>query len=66
MRALLDYRPPYTLRDLALSADLPLATASRVVSYLVEEAIVSREGRGPIENVAWQQLLRGGRPSTRS
>ena len=58
VRALLDYRPPYTLRDLALSADLPLATASRVVSYLVEEAMVSRDRRGPIESVAWQQLLR--------
>lgn len=58
MRALLDYRPPYKLRDLAQTADLPLATASRVVSYLVEEALVSREGRGPIEAVAWQQLLR--------
>jgi hypothetical protein len=58
VRALLDYQPPFKLRDLALSADLPLATASRVVSYLVEEALVSRDGRGPIESVAWQQLLR--------
>jgi hypothetical protein len=58
VRALLDFRPPYTLRDIAQCADLPLATASRVVSYLVEEALVSREGRGPIEAVAWQQLLR--------
>jgi hypothetical protein len=58
VRALLDYRPPYKLRDLVQSAALPLATASRVVSYLVEEALVSREGRGPIEAVAWQQLLR--------
>lgn len=58
VRALLDYRPPFKLRDLALSAGLPLATTSRVVSYLVEEAMVSRDGRGPIESVAWQQLLR--------
>lgn len=58
VRALLDYRPPFKLRDFAQSADLPLATASRVVSYLVEEALVSRDGRGPIETVQWQQLLR--------
>ncbi len=58
VRALLDYQPPFKLRDLAQSADLPLATTSRVVSYLVEEAMVSRDGRGPIESVAWQQLLR--------
>lgn len=66
VRALLDYQPPFKLRDLALSADLPLATASRVVSYLVEEAIVSRDGRGPIESVAWQQLLRRWATETRS
>jgi hypothetical protein len=58
VRALLDYRPPYKLRDLAQNANLPLATASRVVNYLVEEGLVLREGRGPITDVAWQTLLR--------
>ncbi len=58
VRALLDFAPPYTLRDLAQTGDLPLGTTSRVVSYLVEEALVTREGRGKIEDVDWQQLLR--------
>jgi hypothetical protein len=58
VRALLDYRPPYTLRNLAERAGLPLGTASRTISYLVDEALVFRDGRGPIERVDWQGLIR--------
>ena len=58
VRALLDFRPPYTLRDLASRAGLPLGTASRTVSYLEDEALVTRNGRGPIEAVDWEGLLR--------
>jgi hypothetical protein len=58
VRALLDFRPPYKLRDLAQAAGLPLATSSRVVTFLAQEALVTRDGRGPIESVAWQPLLR--------
>ena len=58
VRALLDFRPPYPLRLLAETAELPLGTASRVVSFLVSEALVERSGRGPIESVDWKGLLR--------
>jgi hypothetical protein len=58
VRALLDCKPPYKLRDLAQNALLPLATTSRVVNYLVEEGLASRDDRGPITDVAWQRLLR--------
>jgi hypothetical protein len=58
VRALLDFGPPYTLRDLAERAGLPLGTASRTISYLIDEALVYRDGRGPIERVDWQGLLR--------
>lgn len=58
VRALLEFRPPYTLRELAERAELPLGTASRTVSYLVDEALVQRNGRGPIDAVDWQGLLR--------
>jgi hypothetical protein len=58
VRALIDFRPPYTLRDLASRADLPLGTASRAISYLVDEALVFRDDeRGPIERVDWLRLL---------
>jgi hypothetical protein len=58
VRALLEYRPPYTLRELASRAGLPLGTASRTVSFLEDEALVTRSGRGPIEAVDWESLLR--------
>ena len=58
VRALLDFRPPYPLRLLAEMAELPLGSASRVVSFLVTEALVERTGRGPIESVDWKGLLR--------
>jgi hypothetical protein len=57
VRALLDFRPPYPLRLLAEMAELPLGSASRVVSLLVSEALVERMGRGPIERVDWKGLL---------
>ena len=58
VRALLDFAPPYPLRVLADLAELPLGSASRVVSFLVSEALVERSGRGPIESVDWKGLLR--------
>jgi hypothetical protein len=58
VRALLDFQPPYSLRLLAEMAELPLGSASRVVSLLVSEALVERTGRGPIEGVDWKGLLR--------
>lgn len=58
VRALLDFRPPYPLRLLAKTARLPLSSTSRVVSFLVSEALVERRGRGPIERVDWRGLLR--------
>ncbi len=58
VRALLDFRPPYPLRLLAETAELPLGSASRVVAFLVSEALVERSGRGPIESVDWKALLR--------
>jgi len=58
-RALIDFRPPYTLRDLAMRAGLSLGTASRTVNFLIDEALVFRDDeRGPIERVDWQGLLR--------
>ncbi len=58
VRALLEFRPPYPLRQLADTAGLPLGSASRVVALLVSEAVIERSGRGPIEKVDWKGLLR--------
>jgi hypothetical protein len=57
-RALLDFKPPYSVSDLAARTGLEVSTASRVVSLLVDEAIVAREPRGPVTAVDWEALLR--------
>ncbi len=58
VRALLDFKPPYKLRDLAEKAGLPLGTTSRVVNLLAEEALLVRSERGSIEAVAVPQATR--------
>jgi hypothetical protein len=58
VRALLDFKPPYTVSELASRAGLELTAVSRTVSLLSEEAILRREGRGPIIAVDWEDLLR--------
>jgi len=58
VRALLDFRPPYTLSELALRSETPIASVFRVVDLLEREAIVERMDRGPITSVSWQDLLR--------
>ena len=58
VRALLDFRPPYTLSGLALRSETPIASVFRVVDLLQREALVEREDRGPITSVAWPDLLR--------
>jgi hypothetical protein len=58
VRALLDFKPPYGVSDLAARAGLQVPTVSRVVSFLAEEALIIREARGPITLVKWQDLIR--------
>lgn len=58
VRALCDFRPPYGVRDLAERASLSLASTSRILSLLDTEALITRSGRGPVESVDWQRLIR--------
>lgn len=57
-RALLDFRPPWTMRDLEARSGTSLASVSRTVAFLDEEALVERDPRGSVINVAWEKLLR--------
>ena len=58
VRALCDYRPPYTVSQLARSAALPLASVFRVVDLLLKESLVEKTSqRGPIVAVDWAGLL---------
>ncbi len=58
VRTLCDFRPPIGLRDLAKRASVDAGYASRVVQYLIRDALVTRSGRGPITSVDWAALLR--------
>lgn len=58
VRALLDFKPPYTLRNLATRAGLALGTTSRVLTYLAEEALISRNERGSVDDVDISRLLK--------
>ena len=58
VRALLDFAPPYGVRDLASRADVSLASLSRTVDLLDRDGLIERSGRGPITGVDWQGTIR--------
>jgi hypothetical protein len=57
IRALLDFRPPYGVRQLWQLSGTSLASTSRVVHFLDEQALVQRDERGGIADVDWPALL---------
>lgn len=58
VRALVDFLPPYTLSHLVQIAQVPGASAYRVVDFLFREALLEREPRGPVVNVDWEGVIR--------
>lgn len=59
VRAVLDYQPPFGVRELATATKTSAAAISRVVNLLEQDAIVTREEpRGRILSVDWGRLLR--------
>jgi hypothetical protein len=58
IRVLCDFRPPQGLRELARRAGVNPGYASRIVSFLDAEALVTRKKRGAIAAVDWPGLLR--------
>ena len=57
MRAILDTRPSYGVRELAQSTGASAPTLSRVLDLLEREAIVTRV-RGAVSTVDWQAAIR--------
>ena len=58
VRALVDYRPPYSLSQLGLKTGLPSASLFRVVDLLQRESLVEKQSkRGPIVAVDWAGVL---------
>ena len=57
VRALVDYSPPYTIRELIERSGASTGATYRVVEFLDEEDLVERAPRGPITLVAWRRLI---------
>lgn len=58
VRALVDRRPPWKMRELAAEAETSLGSTARTVSYLDREALIERDPAGSIVDVDWESLLR--------
>jgi hypothetical protein len=58
IRALLDYKPPLGIRELAKRAGIDAGYASRLSEFLEREALITRQKRGPIEGCDWPALIR--------
>lgn len=58
IRALCDFSPPYGVRTLADRSVTPLGTVSRVVTFLEEEAVISRDEKKAITAVDWLAVIK--------
>ena len=58
VRALVDFRPPYGVRDLAKRASVPLGSLSRTIDLLDREGFVTRGERGAITELDWEATIR--------
>ncbi len=61
VRALCDYREPATSRSVATRADVTPGYVSKLIALLERDALVEREGRGPVRpitRVHWADLIR--------
>jgi hypothetical protein len=58
VRALVDFRPPYGVRDLAKRASVPLGSLSRTLDLLDREGFVTRGERGAVTDIDWEATVR--------
>ncbi len=58
VRALVDFRPPYGVRELAARADVSPATLARVIDLLTREALLTRDERGGVTDLDWAGCIR--------
>ncbi len=57
VRALVDQRPPWKVRELAQAAGASLGSTARTLDFLSREALVERDASGAIVDVDWVALL---------
>jgi hypothetical protein len=58
VRALLDFAPPYGVRELAGRTNVSLATLSRVIDLLTRDGLVVRDDKGAVTDVDWAGTIR--------
>ncbi|MBX7114653.1 MAG: hypothetical protein K1X64_10040 [Myxococcaceae bacterium] len=58
VRALCDFSLPYGVRTLAERSTTPLGTVSRVVTFLEDEALITRDDKKTITAVDWPALIK--------
>jgi hypothetical protein len=54
---LIDFAPPYTVPELSDRASASSGATYRVVDFLEEEGLLTRERYGPIGDVRWREVL---------
>jgi hypothetical protein len=57
VRALADFRPPYSVPDLMKLAGTPSGNTYRAVEFIEEQGLLTREQGGKITGVRWRDLL---------
>ncbi len=57
VRALVDFAPPYTVPELAERAGSSTGATYRVIDFLDEEDLITRQAYGPITDVRWRELV---------
>ena len=58
LRAVVDFAPPYGVRELASRSDVSPATLARVIELLARDALLTRDIRGRVHDVDWAGCLR--------
>ena len=58
LRAVVDLRPPYGVRELAGHTNISPATLARVIDLLARDALLMRDARGRVNDVDWDGCLR--------
>lgn len=58
MRALLDFKPPYGVRELASRAGVSPATLSRVIDLLERDGVLTKDSRGGVDDLDWAAAIR--------
>jgi hypothetical protein len=58
VRALLDFAPPYGVRELAGKTGIAIASLSRTIDLLDRDGLIERDPRGSIVSLDWQGVLR--------